>query len=112
MTAGGTQHAYWRVTAIILGLAFLYVPLVAVIVYSFNASRLVTVWAGFSLRWYGELLNDGQIMRGGHQPPGRGLIRHNRHDHRNGRRLCARPFWSFPRACAAGGNGGSAPGDA
>lgn len=45
-----------------IGLAFLYLPLVAVMVYSFNASRLVTVWAGFSGRWYGELLGDQQIL--------------------------------------------------
>src|SRR5262249_9064135 len=45
------------------GLAFLYLPLVIVIVYSFNASRLVTVWAGFSLQWYGELFHDEQILR-------------------------------------------------
>jgi len=44
------------------GLAFLYLPLLVVIIYSFNASRLVTVWTGFSARWYGELLDDRQIM--------------------------------------------------
>ena len=52
------------VTAIFLGfgLAFLYLPLAVVIVYSFNASKLVTVWAGFSGRWYAELLADRQIL--------------------------------------------------
>jgi putrescine transport system permease protein len=44
-----------------LGLLFLYAPIVSVIVYSFNASRLVTVWAGFSTHWYGELLHNAQI---------------------------------------------------
>lgn len=44
-----------------LGFAFLYGPILSVIVYSFNASRLVTVWAGFSTRWYGELLANEQI---------------------------------------------------
>lgn len=44
------------------GLAFLYLPLVVVIVYSFNASRLVTVWTGFSAEWYGELFADRQLM--------------------------------------------------
>ncbi len=52
----------WLGLALAAGLAFLYVPLAAVIVYSFNASRLVTVWTGFSTAWYGELLNDRQIM--------------------------------------------------
>ncbi len=44
-----------------LGFPFLYGPILSVIVYSFNASRLVTVWAGFSTRWYGELLANEQI---------------------------------------------------
>jgi putrescine transport system permease protein len=42
-------------SALLLGLVFLYGPILSVVVYSFNASRLVTVWAGFSTRWYGEL---------------------------------------------------------
>ncbi len=46
-----------------LGLAFLYLPLLVVMGYSFNASRLVTVWTGFSTQWYGELFADRQIMR-------------------------------------------------
>lgn len=46
-----------------LGYAFLYGPIVSLIVYSFNASRLVTVWAGFSTRWYGELWRN-EAMRG------------------------------------------------
>lgn len=45
-----------------LGLAFLYVPLALVVIYSFNASRLVTVWGGFSLRWYGEMLSNGALL--------------------------------------------------
>lgn len=45
------------------GLAFLYLPLLVVMGYSFNASRLVTVWTGLSAHWYGELLADRQIMR-------------------------------------------------
>jgi putrescine transport system permease protein len=43
------------------GFAFLYGPILSVVIYSFNASRLVTVWAGFSVRWYGELLRNEQI---------------------------------------------------
>lgn len=45
-----------------LGFAFLYAPIVMLIIFSFNASRLVTVWAGFSTKWYGELLNDDQVL--------------------------------------------------
>ncbi|HPB75401.1 MAG TPA: ABC transporter permease subunit [Chromatiaceae bacterium] len=44
------------------GYAFLYVPVLLLVVYSFNASRLVTVWGGFSTHWYGELLNNTQIL--------------------------------------------------
>ena len=49
-------------TAMAFGFAFLYVPIVSLIVYSFNESKLVTVWGGFSTRWYGELLRDEQIL--------------------------------------------------
>ena len=48
--------------AAILGFAFLYAPIVSLVVFSFNASKLVTVWGGFSAKWYGELLNDEQIL--------------------------------------------------
>ncbi len=44
------------------GYAFLYIPLVSVIFYSFNDSRLATVWGGFSTRWYGELFRNDQIL--------------------------------------------------
>ncbi|MDJ0612978.1 MAG: ABC transporter permease subunit [Rhizobiaceae bacterium] len=43
------------------GYAILYIPILIMIIYSFNSSRLVTVWAGWSTKWYGELLKDGQI---------------------------------------------------
>lgn len=44
------------------GFAFLYLPILVLMIYSFNESRLVTVWAGFSPKWYGELLRDRQIL--------------------------------------------------
>ena len=44
------------------GYAFLYIPIVSVIVYSFNDSRLVTLWGGVSLRWYRSLLHDADIL--------------------------------------------------
>ncbi len=46
-----------------LGFVFLYAPILSLVVYSFNESRLVTVWCGFSLKWYGKLL-DSLMMRG------------------------------------------------
>ena len=47
-----------RIGALVLGFSFLYAPIVLLVFYSFNASRLVTVWAGFSIRWYGELMKN------------------------------------------------------
>lgn len=44
------------------GYAFLYVPVILLVVYSFNASRLVTVWGGFSTKWYAELLENQQLL--------------------------------------------------
>lgn len=46
------------------GFGFLYVPILLLIVYSFNESRLVTVWSGFSVKWYGELFADNLMMNG------------------------------------------------
>jgi putrescine transport system permease protein len=48
-------------TIAVFGYAFLYIPLLSVIVYSFNDSRLVTLWGGFSLRWYRSLLESEEI---------------------------------------------------
>lgn len=48
--------------ALALGLAFLYLPIVLLVIYSFNDSRLVTVWAGFSTRWYGQLFEDAAFL--------------------------------------------------
>lgn len=44
------------------GLVFLYLPIVTLIFYSFNDSKLVAVWGGFSTRWYGELMHNGQVL--------------------------------------------------
>lgn len=52
----------FRVAALVFGFAFLYVPILSLIVYSFNKSRLVTVWGGFSTEWYGKLFENEQIL--------------------------------------------------
>ncbi len=52
----------FNVAAVGLGLAFLYAPIALLILYSFNDGRLVTVWSGFSLRWYRALLHDRQML--------------------------------------------------
>jgi len=50
-------------TIFVLGFVFLYVPIAVLIVYSFNANRLVTVWGGWSLRWYAALFESEPLMR-------------------------------------------------
>ena len=45
-----------------VGLAFIYLPMVILVIYSFNDSRLVTVWGGWSVRWYASLLDNRQLM--------------------------------------------------
>jgi putrescine transport system permease protein len=50
------------VTALALGFGFLYLPILILVIYSFNASRLVTVWGGFSLRWYVSMLQNQQLI--------------------------------------------------
>ena len=52
----------FRISVLVFGFAFLYIPILSLIFYSFNKSRLVTVWAGFSTEWYGRLLNNNQIL--------------------------------------------------
>lgn len=56
-TLPGTRTSAW------LGLAFLYLPILVVIVFSFNASRLITVWEGFSLEWYRAALDNAELRR-------------------------------------------------
>lgn len=54
----------FRTFFLLAGFGFLYVPILLLIVYSFNESRLVTVWSGFSVKWYGELFADNLMMNG------------------------------------------------
>jgi putrescine transport system permease protein len=52
----------FNIASLALGLVFLYLPIVILVIYSFNASRLVTVWGGWSLRWYAEFFHDGAML--------------------------------------------------
>jgi putrescine transport system permease protein len=52
----------FNATSLAFGLAFLYLPIVILVIYSFNASRLVTVWGGWSTRWYTEFFNDRAMI--------------------------------------------------
>lgn len=56
------RQSRFVLTVLAFGYAFLYIPLISVIVYSFNDSRLATVWGGFSTRWYGELFRNEQVL--------------------------------------------------
>ena len=59
------MNATWsrfNITAIVLGFAFLYLPIVILIIFSFNESKLVTVWGGFSTKWYGELFRNRGLI--------------------------------------------------
>ncbi len=56
------RFSWFNATSLTLGFAFLYLPMLILITYSFNASRLVTVWAGFSTKWYGELMRDQAFL--------------------------------------------------
>ena len=53
-----TSWSRFNIVSVVLGFAFLYLPIVLLVVYSFNESRLVTVWSGFSVKWYVELFKN------------------------------------------------------
>lgn len=54
--------SWFNITSLTLGFAFLYIPMLILITYSFNESKLVTVWAGFSTKWYGELIRNEAFL--------------------------------------------------
>lgn len=56
------RRSLFLVSIVAFGYALLYVPIVSVVIYSFNDSRLVTLWGGFSLRWYAGLLSDDELL--------------------------------------------------
>jgi len=45
-----------------LGFLFLYIPIISLVVFSFNESKLVTIWSSFSLKWYAALLRDDELL--------------------------------------------------
>ncbi|WP_170763447.1 ABC transporter permease [Ruegeria lacuscaerulensis] len=56
------RMSWFNAVSLTLGFAFLYIPMVILIIFSFNESKLVTVWAGFSTKWYGELVQNEQML--------------------------------------------------
>ncbi|WP_415872270.1 ABC transporter permease, partial [Burkholderia ubonensis] len=55
-------NRFLQFAVLLAGFAFLYIPIVSLIVYSFNESKLVTVWSGFSFRWYSALVDDDELL--------------------------------------------------
>src|SRR5215470_12308210 len=56
------RMSFTNLVALTLGLTFLYAPIAILVIYSFNASRLVTVWGGWSTRWYAALIADRAMI--------------------------------------------------
>src|SRR6185436_16995250 len=56
------RRSVWLLIAAAAGYAFLYVPLVIVVVYSFNNSRLSAEWVGFTLDWYDKLFHNEEML--------------------------------------------------
>ncbi|WP_299081970.1 ABC transporter permease [uncultured Ruegeria sp.] len=54
--------SWFNTVSLTLGFAFLYIPMIILIIFSFNESKLVTVWAGFSTKWYGELVQNEAFL--------------------------------------------------
>ena len=57
-----TTWSRFNIASVVFGFAFLYLPIVILVIYSFNESRLVTVWSGFSTKWYGELMRNEAML--------------------------------------------------
>jgi putrescine transport system permease protein len=62
MASTPNKLSSFNIVSLALGLAFLYLPILILVIYSFNASRLVTVWGGWSVRWYVEFFNDRAML--------------------------------------------------
>ncbi|MEQ1715571.1 MAG: putrescine ABC transporter permease PotI, partial [Hyphomicrobium sp.] len=60
-----TRFSWFNATSIALGFAFLYIPILLLVVYSFNESKLVTVWGGWSTKWYAGLLQNEALLDAG-----------------------------------------------
>jgi putrescine transport system permease protein len=56
------RFSAFNLVSLVLGFAFLYLPILLLVIYSFNESRLVTVWGGFSTKWYAALLQNEQLL--------------------------------------------------
>ena len=57
------KRSFFLITTTCLGIAFLYIPLILLVFYSFNKSRIVPVWGGFSTKWYGVLFDSEEVWQ-------------------------------------------------
>lgn len=57
-----SRFSWFNITSIVLGFAFLYIPILLLVIYSFNDSKLVTVWGGWSTKWYAGLLENDALI--------------------------------------------------
>ena len=56
------RMSWFNTVSLSLGFAFLYIPMIILVIFSINESKLVTVWAGFSTKWYGELMQNEAFL--------------------------------------------------
>lgn len=55
------KRSTFLLTTLVFGMAFLYVPMVLLVIYSFNKSKIVAIWGGWSTKWYGELFRSPEV---------------------------------------------------
>ncbi|HCC97986.1 MAG TPA: putrescine ABC transporter permease PotI, partial [Rhodobacteraceae bacterium] len=56
------RPSWFNIVSLTFGFAFLYIPMIFLVIFSFNESKLVTVWGGFSTKWYGELMGNEAFL--------------------------------------------------
>ena len=56
------KFSWFNATSLTVGFVFLYLPMIILVIYSFNSSKLVTVWAGFSTKWYAKLFRNEAFL--------------------------------------------------
>ncbi len=56
------KYSWFNTVSLTFGFAFLYIPMIILVIFSFNESKLVTVWGGFSTKWYGELMQNDAFL--------------------------------------------------
>jgi ABC-type spermidine/putrescine transport system permease subunit I len=97
------RFSAFNLASVVVGFAFLYLPILLLVLFSFNESRLVTVWGGFSTKWYAALLRMGPCGRCLDHAAGRGPLGNGRHCARHARGRRAGPAGPLRRPDAVTG---------